>query len=186
MVILLTGTIYIAIFTNLFTTKFVTSYIKINNKLVNNKISNIVLSPEKINRFEIKNPLLKNKNKTYTLSIVPVKADHKIEYTVNGYKYDCRGEKELTDYFDITYREDSFSIDGNFTLKTILEQIYPGCDIYVDDKYMKPEEDLYQLVFKSKNTTLLISFRSHMNIDGIQLREKLVFEELGNGKIITR
>ena len=51
---------------------------------------------------------------------------------------------------------------------------------------MKPEEDLYQLVFKSKNTTLLISFRSHMNIDGIQLREKLVFEELGNGKIITR
>jgi len=178
----------IAFFTNGSTSDFKTFYVESNGKKILTDVENFVLQPDSENRFDIKYTFGKvNKDVGgYSVKIVPnVTNDNDFDFAVDGEIYAFGAEPDLTNGFDITYEKDYFLISGNYSIKSVLERIYPEQTVSFNNSDINYEVDNFTLLIYSYNgeAVIKIGFRNYQAVDGVELQDTLIFKENVDGTV---
>ena len=115
-------------------------------------------------RFKIVYPLgvIAKEQKGYSVCIVPNVNVDSVEYIIDGKWYYFGALSDITAAFDVTCEEDSFTltIPKDFTIKTVLDTLYPDKTVAVDDKYIDSDELFYTIVITSydKSAQYIVNF----------------------------
>lgn len=164
----------VAYFTNGFTNDFKTFYIERDGTPYLNDTSELLLSPEAENRFDVKYTfgLLNSEMTGYSLKIVPnISNGNDFDFTVDGEVYSFGAESDLTSGFEITYYEDYFVINGDYTMQSVLERLYPESEVSFNAEDVDMSMDYFLLQIYSYNDEALISiaFHNHCPVTGVEL-----------------
>ena len=104
-------------------------------------------------RFDIVYPFnfLNKEQKGYSVKVVPNVKAETAEYVIDGNFYSFTEIRDVTKAFNIRCEETYFtlSIPKDFTIKNVLETIYPDKTIEIDDEYLTSDEPFYTLIITS-------------------------------------
>jgi hypothetical protein len=170
----------LAYFTNGFTSDFKTFYVESNGNTYLSNTSGYILSAEKENRFDVKytfSALSKEVN-GYSVKIVPnVTNETDFDFKVGDDVYSFGAEPDLTKGFDIVYYDDYFIIDGNYSMQSVLNKLYPESVVTFEENEVKWDEDLYTLLVYSYNEKSIISIGFHnlVSVMGVELPSEIKF-----------
>lgn len=178
----------LAYFTNGFTSDFKTFYVESNGKTYLSNTTDYVLSQEEDNIFDVKYTFgaINKDISGYTVKVVPnVSSGNDFDFTVDGAVYSFGAEPDLTKCFEIVQNEDSFSLNGDFTMQSVLEKLYPEQTVEFDTADVNWEVDNFTLLVYSYNGEAVISigFHNYEAVTGVELQEELIFEENFDGTI---
>ncbi|NCA68305.1 MAG: hypothetical protein EOM87_09635 [Clostridia bacterium] len=164
----------IAYFTSGFTSDFKTFYIEKDGQIYLCDVFDLLLSPNEENRFDVKYTFgaLNDEVGGYTVKIVPnISNSNDFDFTVDGEVYSFGAESDLTGGFDLALYDNYFTINGDFTMRSILERLYPEKEIDFNTEDVNWEVDNFILQVYSYNGKALISigFHNHCPVSGIEL-----------------
>ena len=106
-------------------------------------------------KFDIVYPFgfIDKEQKGYDVKVIPNANAEAVLYVIDDRYYSFRDLNDITSAFKITKEDDSFtlSIPKDFTIKTVLEKIYPDKTIEIDEEYLNYDEAFYTLIISSYN-----------------------------------
>lgn len=164
----------IAYFTSGVTNDFKTFYIERDGIPYYSDVSELLLLPDAENKFYIKYTfgLLHNEVTGYTLRIVPNTSNgNNFDFTVDGEAYSFGAESDLTNGFEITCHDNYFAINGDYTMQSVLERLYPERDVSFNPEDIDMSIDYFLLRVYSYDGQALISiaFHNYCPTTGIEL-----------------
>ncbi len=162
----------IFLFTNGGNEDFKTFYLVYDGKMILSADSRMELDVGKEHRFDVKYTFDVGREEPLDYSVkIAANTDVSFDFTVDGEQYNWRGEKDVTDVFDLVKEETHFTLNlpAEMTLKTVLGNLHEGTAGELDETLMDTlkEEYLFTLVVSSYNekVTYRIGFRIPIRLD---------------------
>lgn len=118
-----------------------------------------------------------------------------IAFFTNGFTSDFKtfyvesdGKRMLSDYDNYIMKQDTendFVVSGNYTMKGILQRLYPEKEVSFNQDDVDNSVDNFTLLVYSYNgeAVIKISFHNYVAVEGVTLQEQLVFEVQPDGTI---
>lgn len=139
---------FLAYFTNGFTEDFKTFSVECNGKNITTSASGFSTTVQNPLEVKVKYALSNNETSGYSLKIVPnAIAGKDFDFKLDDDVYSFQAETDLTDGFDIEYKEDSFIIKPKGGLTEILQAVYPNN--VVEDCRKYSYENMFTLIVTS-------------------------------------
>ncbi len=130
----------------------------------------------------VENPLVVNvkynfdsKASGYSVKVVPnALAGKDFDFTLDGEVYSFQAERDLTDGFNIEYKENSFTLTPKGNLTEIMQANYPNK--VVEDCVQYGYKDMFTLVITSYNgeSTVYLNFSVPEKVVGIELNPEVI------------
>lgn len=145
------GAYFLLIHTDNFNSELKTFYVKYEDRHLSTESEAVYLNGS-TQRFDVVYTFdfLSKEQKGYSVKIVP-NTKNDAEFTVNDRYYLLSAVSDLTAAFDITLEDGYFTLDipKVFNIKTVLERLYEGSAVEVDERYVKSDEAFYTLIISS-------------------------------------
>ena len=168
---------FAAYFTKGFTANFQTFYLKIDGNNVMSDQSNIELLPNEPLKVDVKHSLsfVDPNVLGYSVTVEPI-AD--FDFLVDGQTCSFEGIDNLSQGFAINYEKDCFTIAPKGNMKNVLQIIYPGREVELQEENI-PDGDLIAIVVASDDGQSKITLKCHLKlfaVTGVTLdKEELEF-----------
>ncbi|MBR4419317.1 MAG: hypothetical protein IKT32_00390 [Clostridia bacterium] len=115
-----------------------------------------------------------NKSKGFNVKVVPNYDAGITDFSVGDRVYSLYGEKDLTKCFDIEMNENSFtlSIPEDFSLKTVLDELYKGKTVNLNPIYLEESKPFYTILISSHDESYAyeINFGVNVHVKGITIQ----------------
>ena len=157
---------FIAYFTNGFTSDFETFYVETDGKKLPSGTSGICIPNGGEMSFRVKYTFASPKDdaKGYSVAIVPnTTADTDFDYTVDGEPYSFGEIDSLTRAFHIKQTKDAFTIQGDFSMQSVLSKMYAGKTVSFRNDDVDYGADLFALEISSYNKEAVIRLYFHLD-----------------------
>ena len=169
----------LAFFTNGFSTDFQTTYVECGGDKIVGSAAGYALKPDSPLSVKVVSPFKTGSAKSgYSVKVVPhYISGHDFDFTIDGQVYAYSKEKDLSNGFIITYRDDSFDIQAKGGINEVLHAVYPGKEISDCSEYTY--KDMYAMVITpysgEAETTIYFSGIDELVTRVVLDREVLVF-----------
>lgn len=174
--LLLVGALGLIIhFTGGGTHDFATFYLTYGDQTIMDTTSGFVLKQYEENRFDVHYTFDDTKKDAYD---VEIKGNDKYSftYTVDGEDYEFNGDVDFTGYFDVVEYEDYFTVNGLYTLKTILTERHNGATVELPENIPEHAEFFIMTVKSTtQDSSIKIFLKSAPILDDIILPDELLF-----------
>lgn len=169
----------IVYFTNGFTTDFTTFYVVIDGEDVLASKGGYCISTDIPLEVQVKYTMafVNEDLSGYSLELRK-KSGVRFEYFVDGVSFDYEGKIDLSNCFEITQNDSSFSVVSKAEcLKDMLQLVYPDQEIYIsDDVLTSLNGDLFSLTIYSYNKESSITIDFSFAIQNVLLdKTEIVF-----------
>ena len=136
----------LAFFTNGFSTDFQTTYVECGGDKIVGSAAGYALKADSPLSVKVVSPFKTGSAKSgYSVKVIPhYISGHDFDFTIDGQVYAYSKEKDLSNGFIITYRDDSFDIQAKGGINEVLHAVYPGKEISDCSEYTY--KDMYALV----------------------------------------
>lgn len=149
----------IAYFTGGFTRDFNTFSVDCNGRNVTTSASGFEMTVESPLTVDINYGITGNEINDFSVKVIPNVIEGKdFDFKLDGETYSYQEEKDLTDGFEIEYKENSFTIKPKGGITDILQAMYPN-NVVEDCRYMA-YRNMYTLVITAQDgeTNVLLHF----------------------------
>lgn len=175
-VVLIFGVGLIYRFTNGFNEDFKTFYVEHDGKQILSTESTSRLAKGEDHRFDVKYTFdfVNSETRDYSVKVYSnISKDEIFSYTVNGLELPYKNGIDLTAAFEIEKTETYFTvkIPGDASLQSVLQALYAGKTVTVDETIEYKQPYLYTLVVSSYNESVVyyIDFALYVPVHGISI-----------------
>lgn len=165
----------LAYFTGGFTSGFKTFSVECNGKNVNTSASGFEMTVNNPLEVNVKYTFAGDEVSGYSVKVIPnALAGKDFDFKLDDDVYSYQAEKDLTDGFDILYKENSFTIKPKGGITQILEAMYPNS--VVEDCRHFTYENMYTLVVTSYDgsDSILLHFSIPEKMYDISLDKEVI------------
>ena len=168
------GAYFVMIHTDNLSSDFSTFYVEYDGHHLAQS-SDAIYEKGSVQRFDVKYTFdfLSKEQKGYSVKIVPNGKAETAEYVIDGKYYAFSGLSDITSAFDMELNDSYFtlSIPKDFTIKTVLDKIYPNKTVEVNGDYDISEEKFYTLIISSYDGAISysVNFGIAVKVRGVTL-----------------
>ena len=142
--------------TDNFSSDFTTFYVEYENHHLAAESDTVYLI-NSTHRFDIVYTFdfLDKEQKGYSVKVIPNANAEDLDYVIDGRYYLFKGLSDITAAFDIELNETYFTlkIPKKFSVKTVLDRIYPDKTVEIDETYIVSDAPYYTLIITSNDGT---------------------------------
>ena len=174
--LLLVGALGLIIhFTGGGTHDFATFYLTYGNQTIMDTTSGFVLNQFEENRFDVHYTFDESKKNAYD---VEIKGNDKYSftYTVDGEEYEFNGDTDYTGFFDVVEYENFFTVDGLYSIETILIERHNGAEVEIPESVPEHAEFFIMTVKSTtQDSKITIYLKTAPILDEIVLPDEILF-----------
>jgi hypothetical protein len=168
---------FLAYFTNGFTSDFVTFYVECEGQQVLSSAGGFEMTTDEPLTVDVKYTFsaVNKEISGYSVKIVPNKVPGKdFDFTLNGAAYSFQAEDDMTQGFDITEGETSFTVKPKGGINDILKAVYP--DYEISDVRDNVYENMFTLVIISYNgkASVNLNFTVTEKVKSVTLDQEVI------------
>ena len=174
--LLLVGALGLIIyFTGGGTHDFATFYLTYGDQTIMDTTSGFVLNPFEENRFDVHYTFDDSKKNAYEVEIRG-NDKYSFTYTVDGEEYEFNGDVDCTKYFDVVQDETFFTVDGLYSVKTILIERHNGAEVEIPESVPEHAEFFIMTVKSTtQDSKITIYLKTAPIMDSIVLPDEIEF-----------
>lgn len=166
---------FLAYFTDGFTGDFKTFSVEVNGKHITTSASGFSTTIKEPLEVKVKYTFAGKETSGYSLKVIPnVIAGKDFDFKLDDDVYSFQGETDLSDGFEVEYREDSFTLKPKGGLTEILQAVYPNN--VVEDCRKHSYENMFTLVVSSYDgaQSIYVHFSVPEIPTGITLNQEVI------------